>query len=76
MKRLVTKCHVKKKRCGSQYGSQYVKHGIVKNQTSWKNVKNQFQGELQILLKQREIQRNTDFLMWPYNVVVFSLECI
>ena len=35
----------------------------------------QCQGELQILLKQREMQRNTEF-MKSYNVVVFSLECI
>ena len=36
----------------------------------------QCQGELRILLKQREIQRNIEFMMKSYNVVVFSLECI
>ena len=36
----------------------------------------QCQGELQILLKQMEMQRNTDFMIWAYNVVVLSLECI
>ena len=34
------------------------------------------QGELQILLKQIEMQRNTDFMMLANNIVVFSLECI
>ena len=36
----------------------------------------QCQGELQILLKQREMQKNTDIMMEAFNVVVFSLECI
>ena len=34
----------------------------------------QCQGELQILLKQMEMQRNTDFMIWAHNVVVLSLE--
>ena len=63
IKRLVTKCNVKKKRYGSLYGSQYLKSGIVWHQTSWKNLTIRCQGELQILSKQREIQRNTDFMM-------------
>ena len=36
----------------------------------------QCQEKLQISLKQREMQRNTDFMIWAYNVVVFSLEYI
>ena len=60
IKRLVTKYHVKKKRCRSQY----VKRGIMLHRTSRKNLTLQCQGELQILLKQKgEIQRNTDFMM-------------
>ena len=34
------------------------------------------QGELQILLKQMEMQLNTDFMMLANNIFVFSLECI
>ena len=58
-KRLVTKCCVKKKICGSEY----MKRGIVLRQTSWKHFAIQCQRELQILLKKREPQRNTDFMM-------------
>ena len=58
-----------------------------KNEEMWKpvcktwytlalNFKIQCQGELQILLKQREMQRNTDFMMEAFNAFVFSLECI
>ena len=43
----------------------------------WKNFTIQCQGEFQILLEQREVQRNIDFMMHAYKcVVVFSLECI
>ena len=43
----------------------------------WKNFTILCQGEFQILLKQREMQRNTDFMMQVYKcVAVFSLECI
>ena len=49
----------KKKICGSEY----VKHCIEKHRTSWKNFTIQCQGELQILLKKMEAQRNTDFMM-------------
>ena len=70
--RLLTKCCVKK-RCGSEY----VKHGIVYQRRSWKNFTIQCQGELQILLKQTEVKRNTDCMMLAYKyAVVFSLECI
>ena len=50
---------VKMKRCGSEY----VKRCIVKHQTSWENLTIQCQGEMQILLNRREVQRNTDFMM-------------
>ena len=51
--------------------------GIVKHRTSWKNFTIQCQGEKQILLKKREAQRNTDFMMRAYkNVFAFSLACI
>ena len=50
---------------------------IVLHRTSLKSFTIQWPGELQILLKQREVQRNIDFMMQAYNyVVVFSLECI
>ena len=50
---------VKMKRCGSEY----VKRCIVKHRTSLENFTSQCQGEMQILIKRREVQQNTDFMM-------------
>ena len=36
-----------------------MERGLLKQKTSWKNFTTQCQGELQILLKKREVQRNT-----------------
>ena len=43
--------------------SKYVKREITKHRTSWKNFTIQCQAELKIFLKQRDVQRNTDFMM-------------
>ena len=43
--------------------SEYVRPGIMRHRTSWKNFTIQCQAELKISLKQRDVQRNTDFIM-------------
>ena len=43
---------------------------MVYHKTSWKNFTIQCQGELQILLKQREVQHNTDFMCLRTNKVL------
>ena len=45
--------------------------------TIWKNFTIPCQKELQIFIKQKEMQRITEFIMYAYKYfVVFSLECI
>ena len=80
MKSLVIKC------CVKNGLNEYVKRGIVYHQTLLKNF-TKCQEEMQILLRQRELQRNTGFICrrtillcihWNLlkYVVVFSLEYI
>ena len=49
--------------CKKIYECEYVRRGIMKHRTSLKNLTIQCQAELKILLKQMDVQRNTDFMM-------------
>ena len=43
--------------------SEYVRRELMKHRLSLKNFTIQCQAELKILLKQRDVQRNTDFMV-------------
>ena len=49
--------------CNKICECEYVRRGIMKHRTSWKSFTIQYQAELKILLKQRDVQRNTDFML-------------
>ena len=69
MKSIETVSNIMKKKivnqmlCKKMCESGYVRRGIMKHRTSWKNFTIQCQAELKILLKQRDVKRNIDLMM-------------